>query len=281
MATYWLTYPFRSALWKARELLTGGHPGNGSRNPRYPSEAAFHAHNPLRLPNRNDGENDYGVTWYDRAGNSYRLTWIHATGELILAGPDDTPAADGPPIEVIGRIGTQTEVERRLQDWEYVYDPRWARRRAHGWAFPLPPKSMRELREHQKPIRWPAPPPPSTGRTEGVYCGTHTGRTRTVTITDAEGNRPLYHHVKHSPTGFAWGYTGSGPHDLARSILYDRLGYPPRTHAYSRFCKDIIARLNQDFTLTYQQVDHWIDQHPKLFQNPRADPFSIHHLSPG
>lgn len=35
---------------------------------------------------------------------------------------------------------------------------------------------------------------------------------------------PLHHWVKHSPDGFAWGYGGSGPADLARSLLADALG---------------------------------------------------------
>lgn len=35
--------------------------------------------------------------------------------------------------------------------------------------------------------------------------------------------RPLRHVVRHSPTGMEWGYGGSGPADLARSILLDYL----------------------------------------------------------
>lgn len=35
---------------------------------------------------------------------------------------------------------------------------------------------------------------------------------------------PLRHHVRHSPTGFSWGYGGSGPADLARCLLIDALG---------------------------------------------------------
>jgi len=38
---------------------------------------------------------------------------------------------------------------------------------------------------------------------------------------------PLKHIVRHSPTGFSWGYAGSGPADLARSILADYLGLRP------------------------------------------------------
>ena len=34
----------------------------------------------------------------------------------------------------------------------------------------------------------------------------------------------LPHLVRHSPTGFEWGYAGSGPAELARCILLDVLG---------------------------------------------------------
>jgi len=39
--------------------------------------------------------------------------------------------------------------------------------------------------------------------------------------------RPLYHVVWHSPTGFEMGYGGSGPADLALSILADYFGERP------------------------------------------------------
>ena len=35
---------------------------------------------------------------------------------------------------------------------------------------------------------------------------------------------PLRHVVRHSPTGMEWGYGGSGPADLSRSLLIDALG---------------------------------------------------------
>lgn len=49
---------------------------------------------------------------------------------------------------------------------------------------------------------------------------------RPVIIENAEGDMVgvLEHVVKHSPTGFSWGYAGSGPADLARSILIAVLG---------------------------------------------------------
>ncbi|MEN4011336.1 MAG: hypothetical protein ROW48_04840 [Bellilinea sp.] len=40
-------------------------------------------------------------------------------------------------------------------------------------------------------------------------------------------SRLLRHVALHSPTGFGWGYSGSGPADLALSILCDVLGERP------------------------------------------------------
>src|SRR3990172_3453263 len=39
--------------------------------------------------------------------------------------------------------------------------------------------------------------------------------------------RSLHHVIFHSPTGFCWGYAGSGPADLSLSILCDMLGERP------------------------------------------------------
>lgn len=41
--------------------------------------------------------------------------------------------------------------------------------------------------------------------------------------------QPLPHVIYHSPTGFEWGYGGSGPADLALSILADYFGEHPAT----------------------------------------------------
>lgn len=46
---------------------------------------------------------------------------------------------------------------------------------------------------------------------------------RVLKIT-ADGIEPLRHVVRHSPSGLEWGYGGSGPADLALSIVCDHLG---------------------------------------------------------
>lgn len=45
-----------------------------------------------------------------------------------------------------------------------------------------------------------------------------------VHVHEDGGSRPLEHVVKHSPSGFSWGYRGSGPAELARCMLLHVLG---------------------------------------------------------
>lgn len=47
---------------------------------------------------------------------------------------------------------------------------------------------------------------------------------RLVMIEVSGETSPLPHQAKHSPTGMSWGYHGSGPADLARSLLIHALG---------------------------------------------------------
>lgn len=51
------------------------------------------------------------------------------------------------------------------------------------------------------------------------------GRVRIIAHDKESGDRYELPHIKrHSPTGMEWGYAGSGPADLARSLLIDALG---------------------------------------------------------
>lgn len=62
---------------------------------------------------------------------------------------------------------------------------------------------------------------------EKRYRGTRVnGRCRVLVEVDGD-TMPLRHVVVHSPTGFEWGYAGSGPADLALSILADMLDEQP------------------------------------------------------
>lgn len=268
------TYTIRMLPYWIREMAAGGHPGNGRRNPRYATLGQFESED---LRREGPMQADYGVGWGDPGTTGgHRVTWIEKTGELIAVGGGRTGQE---PVEVLAVIQSEYEVVRRLADWEYVgfgvAPLRWVRRRAHGWQVPVPPRSSWWIRQDKAPLKpWPAPPPPSLGRAAGAYHGLQGDHSSNVQVVDAAGARPLYHYVDVSPTGFAWGYGGSGPTDLARSLLADRLGYVPQTPVYVAFRDDVVAHLEPSFVLTFKNVDRWIDEHRELIaQNPRAELF--------
>jgi hypothetical protein len=70
--------------------------------------------------------------------------------------------------------------------------------------------------------------------------------------------------VNHSPTGFCWGYGGSGPAQLALAILLEHFkGDQVRAkELYQDFKFKVIARLpmDEDFQLTDEQVESAISQ---------------------
>lgn len=96
---------------------------------------------------------------------------------------------------------------------------------------------------------------------------------------------PRFDIRRHSPDGFAWGYGGSGPAQLALAILCDHVGRasPERLTSlkekagwdgsfeatadwvagrfYQSFKAAVVARIPQDdgFTLTSEQVDQALD----------------------
>jgi len=66
-----------------------------------------------------------------------------------------------------------------------------------------------------------------------IYKGKRLGPTMNLPEVEVTVNgKPLKHQVYHSPTGFEWGYGGSGPADLARSIMWDHLGKEPSPSLY-------------------------------------------------
>jgi len=50
----------------------------------------------------------------------------------------------------------------------------------------------------------------------------------------------------HSPTGFAWAYSGSGPSQLALAVCLELFTYEIATAIYQNFKERIIARLDAD-----------------------------------
>lgn len=72
-------------------------------------------------------------------------------------------------------------------------------------------------------------------------------------------NKPLKHRVRHSPTGFEWGYLGSGPADLALSILWNFLGKEPSRILYMDFKTRFVARWKDKWEITSLEIQSWIN----------------------
>jgi len=82
-----------------------------------------------------------------------------------------------------------------------------------------------------------------------------------VTVSESEGenDKPLKHRVYHSPTGFEFGYGGSGPADLARSILWDHLGKEPSPALYQEFKWSFVACWGDEWQISSLEIQDWMD----------------------
>ena len=86
-------------------------------------------------------------------------------------------------------------------------------------------------------------------------------------------SRPLRHVKYHSPSGLSWGYQGSGPADLALSLLCDVLGErPSEKQIYHGDCKayphhqdfkrEFVAgwEFNEAFEIDSDTITGWLKQ---------------------
>lgn len=89
-----------------------------------------------------------------------------------------------------------------------------------------------------------------------TYEGERSGQ---VWVTTAGRRRPLRLRLdlrNHSPTGFAWGYGGSGPAQLALALLADLLDDERALDLYQTFKWRVIGRLPymEPWTLTEDHI---------------------------
>ena len=86
------------------------------------------------------------------------------------------------------------------------------------------------------------------------------GTASNVKVTVEEGGKEelLRHHVRHSPTGMNWGYGGSGPADLALSILWDYLKAEPAPGCYQDFKHEFVADWEEEWEITEREITEWL-----------------------
>jgi len=101
-------------------------------------------------------------------------------------------------------------------------------------------------------------------KTPGVIHGDVA--TRQVTI----NGKPLEPHRSqsfrnHSPDGFAWGYMGSGPAQLALAILLEFTDTFNACYYYQAFKEDVIAQHDKDKNLNIdvETVENWLEERVK------------------
>ena len=87
------------------------------------------------------------------------------------------------------------------------------------------------------------------------YAGIREGHAIRVTV----NGRPLNPRLdlwNHSPTGFEWGYGGSGPAQLALALLADHLGNDDAAVSlHQDFKSQVVASLpHRGWTLTSEQI---------------------------
>lgn len=86
-----------------------------------------------------------------------------------------------------------------------------------------------------------------------------------VYVRSEQGEAPLIHHVKHSPSGFEWGYEGSGPAELARCILWHLYGGEPAVDLYQDFKREVVAGLDPEgWELSGDDVAKWVTERRQL-----------------
>jgi hypothetical protein len=71
---------------------------------------------------------------------------------------------------------------------------------------------------------------------------------------------------EHSPSGFEWGYGGSGPAALAHSILSYEVGEDVAHEHYQAFKWKVISQFNRDqggeeWQLTSAEIRRWLEEH--------------------
>lgn len=93
-----------------------------------------------------------------------------------------------------------------------------------------------------------------------TYTGRRLGHVAEVAV---EGHplNPRLDLVNYSPSGFEWGYGGSGPAQLALALLSDHLANDTEAVSlHQEFKRVVVAQLRyRGWELTSEQMDAWLE----------------------
>ncbi len=103
------------------------------------------------------------------------------------------------------------------------------------------------------------------------YKGTHM-MARTVVLVNTDGDTkvlelaPSLKLRNHSPTGFEWGYCGSGPAQLALAILLDVTGDALVAQAfYQDFKQEVVAAWGETWEIYESDIRTWLAKTAKEY----------------
>jgi hypothetical protein len=90
-----------------------------------------------------------------------------------------------------------------------------------------------------------------------TYVAVREGNQTTVTV-NGESLDPRLDLANKSPSGFEWGYLGSGPAQLALAILADHLSDDKKAQSlYQLFKEKVIAPIQEDaWSIDSSEIDH-------------------------
>jgi hypothetical protein len=78
---------------------------------------------------------------------------------------------------------------------------------------------------------------------------------------EGEAHASIPHAARHSPTGIEWGYGGSGPADLARSVLLALTDEQTANALYHRFLHEVVASVPEaGGVLRAADVRRWVER---------------------
>lgn len=77
-------------------------------------------------------------------------------------------------------------------------------------------------------------------------------------ILDPSTSQKVYNH---SPDGFNWGYSGSGPAQAALAILLDCLDKNLAVLLYQKFKFNFVAGWNDKFSISEEDIKNWINDY--------------------
>ena len=97
-----------------------------------------------------------------------------------------------------------------------------------------------------------------------VYRGSRSGYDRQVVVVEGGVSadlspEPSQEIINHSPDGFNWGYSGSGPAQLALELLLDVTGEREIANKYYQlFLAEAVAQFGESWEISEVAIRRWL-----------------------